>query len=489
MLYKKRRPAPSTPQRQRERKGPGVLVCAALCLGCVSSLATAATATLASDKPAPPPQSAARHALLPISVFTDVLGTDEAKALAALIRIEQNGHESSVAMLIDMIYRVPNRRVLVQLIALIEKTTGQKFDGDVNALYEWLWSAERPVHPDYSEFRAGLHAAVDPRFREYFENHPKAIIRLDEIRWGGVRRDGIPPLKNPKMIAAREASWLGDDNIVFGVAINGDVRAYPKRILAWHEMVKDRIGGMELAGVYCTLCGALVLYEVTVNGVQHELGTSGFLYRSNKLMYDHATKSLWSTLTGSPVVGPLVGKGIELKSLYVVTTTWKEWRTRHTNTQVLSLDTGYQRDYGEGVAYRDYFGTDQLMFSVPRRDDRLPNKAEVLALRLPQVPNETLAIAADFLATRPVYQARLGKVNMVVLTDASGANRVYESKDVMFASWDNTATVRDTQGKAWQMDEARLAGPNGEIFKRLPAHRAFWFGWHAAFPDTRLIKS
>ena len=110
-------------------------------------------------------------------------------------------------------------------------------------------------------------------------------------------------------------------------------------------------------------------------------------------------------------------------------------------------------------------------------------------MRLPQVPNETLAIAADFLATRPVYQARLGKVNMVVLTDASGANRVYESKDVMFASWDNTATVRDTQGKAWQMDEARLAGPNGEIFKRLPAHRAFWFGWHAAFPDTRLIKS
>lgn len=489
MAYKNQRPTPSIPQRQRVGKGASVLVCAALCLGGVSGMATAATATLVSDKPAPPPQSAARQALLPLSVFTDVLGTDEAKALAALTRIEQNGHESSVAMLIDMIYRVPNRRVLVQLIALIEKTTGQKFDGDVNALYEWLWSAERPVHPEYSEFRAGLHASVDPRFREYFENHPKTIIRLDEIRWGGVRRDGIPPLKNPKMIAAREANWLGDDNIVFGVAINGDVRAYPKRILAWHEMVKDRIGGMELAGVYCTLCGALVLYDVTVNGVQHELGTSGFLYRSNKLMYDHATKSLWSTLTGSPVVGPLVGKGIELKSLYVVTTTWKEWRTRHPNTQVLSLDTGYQRDYGEGVAYRDYFGTDQLMFSVPKRDDRLPNKAEVLALRLPQVPNETLAIAADFLATRPVYQARLGKVNMVVLTDASGANRVYESKDVTFASWDNIATVRDTQGKAWQMDEARLAGPNGEVLKRLPAHRAFWFGWHAAFPDTRLIKS
>ncbi|HEY2929396.1 DUF3179 domain-containing (seleno)protein, partial [Piscinibacter sp.] len=222
--------------------------------------------------------------------------------------------------------------------------------------------------------------------------------------------------------------------------------------------------------------------------VQHELGTSGFLYRSNKLMYDHATKSLWSTMTGSPVVGPLVGKGIVLEPLYVVTTTWKEWRTRHPNTQVLSLDTGHQRDYSEGTAYRDYFATDRLMFGVPKRDERLPNKAEVLALRLPQVPGEALAIAADFLATRPVYHARIGNVNMVVLTDTSGANRVYESREVTIASWDRAAAARDSRGNIWRVDESRLTGPNGEILKRLPAHRAFWFGWHAAYPDTRLVK-
>ena len=295
------------------------------------------------------------------------------------------------------------------------------------------------------------------------------------------------------MLAAREATWLEDDHIVFGVAINGDVRAYPKRILAWHEMFKDRIGGLELAGVYCTLCGALVLYDVTSQGVQHELGTSGFLYRSNKLMYDHATKSLWSTLTGSPVLGPLVGKGITLKSLYVVTTTWKEWRTRHPTTQVLSLDTGHLRDYGEGVAYRRYFASDELMFNVPKTDARLPNKAEVLALRLPQTSplagGDTLAISAEFLATRPVYGVRLGNINLVVLTDASGANRVYESKDINFSSWDAKTQVLDAQGRPWQMDEAELRGPNGERLPRFAAHRAFWFGWHAAFPQTRLIKS
>ena len=462
------------------------VIASMLALACLSNPPAAAQAGTQQSQPAR--ATAARADPLPLAEFTAVIGDDEMKALAALARIEKNWRDSSAAMLIEMVYRVPSRRVLARVISLIEKVSGRPFDGDVGTWYEWLWSAERAVHPDYARFKALLYAPIDPRFSEYFEGRPKAIIRLDEIRWGGVRRDGIPPLKNPKMISAREAIWLQDDNIVFGVAINGDVRAYPKRILAWHEMFKDRIAGRELAGVYCTLCGALVLYDVTVNGVQHELGTSGFLYRSNKLMYDHATKSLWSTLTGTPVVGALVGQGITLEPLYVVTTTWKEWRSRHPDTQVLSLDTGHRRDYSEGAAYRDYFATDRLMFNVPKRDDRLPNKAEVLALRLPQVAGETLAIAADFLVSRPVYHDRIGDVNLVVLTDPSGANRVYESRDVRLVSWDKVAAARDSRGRSWKMDEAALSGPNGETLKRLPAHRAFWFGWHAAYPTTRLVK-
>ena len=462
------------------------VIASMLALACVAS--SQAAAQLGAQQSQSVPPTAARAGDLPLAEFTAVIGDDETKALAALARIDENWRDSSAALLVEMVYRVPSRRVLARVISLIEKVSGRPFDGDVNAWYEWLWSAERPVHADYAQFKALLYAPIDPRFREYFEGRPAAIIRLDEIRWGGVRRDGIPPLKNPKMITAREASWLQDDNVVFGVAIDGDVRAYPKRILAWHEMFKDRIAGRQLAGVYCTLCGALVLYDVTVNGVQYELGTSGFLYRSNKLMYDQATKSLWSTLTGTPVVGSLVGQGIELKPLYVVTTTWKEWQSRHPDTQVLSLDTGYRRDYSEGAAYREYFATDRLMFNVPKPDDRLSNKAEVLALRLPQVPGVALAVAADFLASRPVYHDRIGDVNLVVLTDSSGANRVYESRGVTFVSWDNVAAARDSRGKSWRMDESSLTASNGETLKRLSAHRAFWFGWHAAYPTTRLVK-
>ena len=425
---------------------------------------------------------------LPLSVYTTVISDDEPIALAALTRIEKFADEASTAMLIEMVYQVSSRNVLEKLIALIEKKSGRAFNGDVNALYEWLWSSERPVHPDYAEFKSLLYSPIDARFNEYFSGKPKTLIRLDEVRWGGVVRDGIPPLKNPKMINASEAKWLKDDNVVFGVAINGDVRAYPKRILAWHEMFKDRIGGLELAGVYCTLCGALVLYDTTVDGVQYELGTSGFLYRSNKLMYDHATKSMWSTLNGSPVIGKLVGKNIKLKSLYVVTSTWKEWRLRHPDTKVLSLETGHARNYDEGAAYRDYFATDKLMFNVPKIDNRLANKAEVLALRPSQVTDEHLAIAADFLAAHPIYHTVMDKLNMVVLTDASGANRAYESKTYTFTSWDKTKLAVDSAGKTWKVKESQMTGPKGEVLMRISAHRAFWFGWYSAFPDTRLIK-
>ncbi|MBI3375354.1 MAG: DUF3179 domain-containing protein [Betaproteobacteria bacterium] len=426
--------------------------------------------------------------MLPLEVFYGLLNENPAAAEVSLKRIGAGWRREYAAMMLETVGFVPSRDVQRGMLSLLGQVSGRPFGGGLDDWYRWLWSMEPAPHPDYAEFKAGLYEQVDPRFREYFAKRPKALIRLDEIRWGGVWRDGIPPLANPKMIPAREARYLAEDNIVFGVAIDGEARAYPKRILAWHEMVKDTIAGRPLNGVYCTLCGAMIVYDVTVDGVHHELGTSGFLYRSNKLMYDHATKSLWSTLTGTPVVGPLAGTGIELQLLHVVTTTWKEWKKRHPQTLVLSLDTGHQRDYSEGAAYREYFATDRLMFGVPSPDSRLSNKAEVLALRFAAAPGEPLAIAADFLRANRVHHDRLGPQEFVVLTDASGANRVYASASVRFASWDGDALARDRSGRAWKVGEDALTRPGGAALKRLPAHRAFWFGWHAAFPGTRLVK-
>jgi hypothetical protein len=188
------------------------------------------------------------------------------------------------------------------------------------------------------------------------------------------------------------------------------------------------------------------------------------------------------------VVGPLTNKGITLTPLHVVTSTWKAWRARHPTTQVLSLETGHDRDYSEGAAYRDYFATDKLMFNVPKLDLRLKNKAEVLALRSARAPYDPLAIAADFLVAHPVFHTRVGGRELVVFTDPSGANRVYQAREVRFVKWDGKASATDREGRVWKLTESELAAPGKNPLPRASAHRAFWFGWVAQFPATRLIK-
>ncbi|MEM1336108.1 MAG: DUF3179 domain-containing protein [Bacteroidota bacterium] len=375
-----------------------------------------------------------------------------------------------------------------KLINLLEEKTQQEYGSDFEQWFQWIWNRDAQYTPEYHSFKAALHKRIDPRFENYFLGRAQqSTIRLDEVRWGGVLQDGIPPLRNPKMIPASEAKYLRDSATVFGIAVNGDVRAYPKQVLAWHELFTDKIGGIQLAGVYCTLCGTVILYKTEDQGIHHQLGTSGFLYRSNKLMYDKATQSLWSTLEGKPVIGPLVGKGITLEYLSVVTTTWGEWKERHPNTQVLSLDTGFRRDYREGVAYQDYFATDKLMFSVPELDNRLKNKDEILAIRSPEVPEQNLAISSTFLQGHPIYQDKLGNLPFTVFTDTSGAHRVFKTGALHFNHYDGKSTAIDNTGVSWTIKENAMVSKQRRL-DRLESHNAFWFGYQAAFPNVKLIQ-
>jgi len=422
------------------------------------------------------------------ALFLGLLAGQPGQSSALIELIDANWHPGMVPMVLETYRFTRDMKISKALFDVMEKHTGQTFRFNHDAWLQWLWKQPENRHPAYASFKSLLYRNIDPKFAEYFDEARSTTVRLDEIRWGGVKQDGIPPLRYPKMIAASEATYLGDDDVVFGVKYGGDARAYPKRILAWHEMFVDTIDGVEYAGVYCTLCGAVILYKTHLDGVRHGLGTSGFLYRSNKVMYDADTQSLWSTTKGVPFVGPLVGKDIALERSFVVTSTWGEWRRRHPQSQVLSLDTGHNRDYDEGVAYKSYFSSDELMFDVPGEDARLANKAEILALQFPDAPDDTMAISADFLAGRPVYATTLGKHSLVVLTDSSGANRVYEIADVEFATYDGDVTVTDSTGGVWRLSEANLKGPDGAEFSRVPAHRAFWFGWRAAHPNTNLVK-
>lgn len=432
-----------------------------------------------------PPQASSPA---PIEVFILAAGSDAGEADRALERLASAWKDSYTPILIDLARFLPRAqrfssgtetlavdpeaglpqqfpaanapvppgaRARARIIRFLERQTGQRFGDDLGRWREWMWALPYDPHPDYARFKGELYARVDPRMRGFFPAGVRADIRLDEIDWGGVGVNGIPPLVQPTAIPAADATYLDDDHIVFGVVVNGAARAYPRRILAWHEMARDTLGGVDLAVVYCTLCGTVIPYESRVGGRTVTLGTSGLLYRSNKLMFDEETGTLWATLTGRPAVGPLVGTDLRLTAHPVVTTTWGEWRREHPGTTVLSIETGHDRDYREGAAYRDYFATDRLMFRVPRVDRRLKNKDEVLGLLVPARGGGMQAAAFDvrMLASRRRFEVEIEGQTFVIETSEKGANRVYDA--------------------------------SGE---RVTAFRAFWFGWYAQFPETLLFK-
>ncbi|MFN8061114.1 MAG: DUF3179 domain-containing (seleno)protein [Vicinamibacterales bacterium] len=382
----------------------------------------------------------------------------------------------------------PGADIRRRLIDFLARQTGQRFDDDLRAWRRWMWSLPAAPHPEYAAFKAEVYGRLDPAFRRFFKDATHARIRLDEIDWGGVGVNGIPPLRRPKHVSPSEASWLRDNHIVFGIEVNGEARAYPKRILAWHEMATDSLGGVDVTVVYCTLCGTVIPYESSVGGRRFTFGTSGLLYRSNKLMFDEETSSLWSALEGVPVVGPLAASDLRLPFHSVVTTTWAEWKRDHPSTTVVSIETGYERDYAEGAAYREYFATDRIMFEVPVSDTRLKNKAEVLAVRTggPDPSTPPLAIAVERLRREPVFNIDIGGYRLVVVTSPGGTNRVFQRNAETFSG--TSHDIRDAGGRRWTVTRDALVSEDGARLAAVPTHRAFWFGWVAQFPDTMLVR-
>ena len=227
-------------------------------------------------------------------------------------------------------------------------------------------------------------------------------------------------------------------------------------------------------------------------------GTSGLLYLSNKLMYDRKTNTLWRQFTGEPVVGPLAGSGIRLSIFPVVVTHWHEWVTAHPDTTVLDIETGiypssdYSPEGDPGSFYYDYFNSPDTMFPVWRRSSLLDTKTVVLGLR---VEGQAKAYPLDKLAESVVVNDELGGEALVIVTDPeAGAARAYHRGDFNFeahpaeAGDQGTLFLLDQGNNRWQVtEEALLNAENPSLrLERLPGHMAFWFGWYASFPLTRV---
>ena len=396
----------------------------------------------------------------------------------ALSQLSQRGNpDVAAALILAMRFRANPRPIAAALGEII----GQDITGWQDAM---LWQEANPdivPHASFRDLKLDLFKRIDPSFMRFLGGERSARenmkIRLEEITWGGVYVDGIPSLDNPAMISAARAGYMQDDDLVFGVKINGDTRAYPLRIMGWHEMFNDTIGGVPVALAYCTLCGSGILFETQIEGRAEPLvfGSSGFLYRSNKLMFDRQTDSLWNQFTGEPVSGPLVAADITLKILPVAITSWAKWQASNPDTQVLSLSTGFNRNYGSGVVYSDYFSSPDLMFPAIVRDESvLQRKDYVFGIR-EFASAKAWPITA--FADKRVINDAMGNKPLVLIGDAATRSvRAYARGTQVFERGDTPDQLRDGQ-TTWQITEEALSAPDGTRLPRVAGHISYWFAW------------
>ncbi len=270
-----------------------------------------------------------------------------------------------------------------------------------------------------------------------------SLVSPEEIIAGGPPKDGIPTLTHPIVESADIAdTWLAADDAILGIIIHGHARAYPIRILNWHEIVNDTIDGQALVITYCPLCGSGMAFD------SHDIfGVSGLLYQSDVLLYDKKSESLWSQIGMQAITGPRSGE--RLMPLPVTYTDWKHWRNRYPRTTVLSRHTGFKRRYDINP-YAAYARQPQLYFPIRRHDTRLPDKAWVIAL------------------------------------SRNGHHKAWHLPHLL---------QQGTHSENWHGLPIRFIVEAGEVRlidahdgALLPAVRLYWFAWSAFHPDSELAR-
>lgn len=313
-----------------------------------------------------------------------------------------------------------------------------------------------PAYPGYLEDKRRIFTQFAPAWEPLFV---EGQIDWRLVSWGGVQIDNrpfdttddlcncIPAADNPQVTSAAEATWLDDDDIVFGIELNGEARAYPRQIMEVREMVNDTLGGRDLGIPYCTLCGAAQAWftDDLSDGVERPvLRTSGMLIRSNKVMYDLVTMSVFDTFKGHAVTGPLADKGVALKQATVITTDWGTWKETYPDTTVLAeyLSLGRNPDFRNG---RDANGP---IFPVGDTDPRLPVHEDVIGVIAPSGQPYAFQRTAAIAALSAGQEVTVDGLTLELV--AGGV---------------------------------RAKGTDGAD---LGSHEAFWFAWSQFHPTTEL---
>lgn len=334
---------------------------------------------------------------------------------------------------------------------------------------------------------------------------PPPLIDTSDIASGGPPPDGIPPVDNPVFESVGEVTWLAEKEPVVVIEIGDDARAYPLQVMTWHEIVNDTVGGTPVSVTFCPLCNTAYGYErPEVNGEPTTFGTSGKLYKSNLVMYDRASESLWPQAMGEAVVGPLTGARLERIPTQIAS--WSDFRSQFPNGKVLSRDTGFERRYGDNP-YPGYDDIDSEPFLFTEEvDGRLAAVERILGVEegaeVVAFPYFKLSEFGDGEASA-VNENVAGRQIVVFWTSGTAsaldAEKIVSSRDVgAAAAFDRkvggrTLTfegvggeIRDAQTlSTWNIFGKATSGElKGTKLQPIDHHDSFWFDWAAFHPDT-----
>ncbi len=211
----------------------------------------------------------------------------------------------------------------------------------------------------------------------------RTAISFDEILSGGPPRDGIPAIDEPKFAKASAVTDIPDREPVIQFGLGDDVRAYPLRVLTWHEIANDVVAGIAVAVTYCPLCNAALVFDRRLDGEVLDFGTTGKLRHSDLVMYDRQTETWWQQFTGKAIIGELTGKKLKLLPSRIVA--FGVFRDAHPNGLVLIPNDPDFRDYGRNP-YASYdTAAAPFLFQGDLPQD-IPAMAHVVVVRTEREP-------------------------------------------------------------------------------------------------------
>jgi hypothetical protein len=318
-------------------------------------------------------------------------------------------------------------------------------------------------------------------------------------------RDGIPALDDPKYISPEEAAaWLAGVEPVIAFEQNGDARAYPLQIMTYHEIVNDMVGDLPVTVTFCPLCNSAIVFDRRLGGEVYDFGTSGWLRRSDLVMYDRQTESLWQQFTGEGIVGELAGEQLTFLPSSIVS--FDDFREAFPDGLILSRETGHQRPYGQNpYPGYDRIGENPFAFlDVP--DGRLAAMERVITVSLDDVdvayPLTTLFEAGvihdnqagqDLVIFHEGGTASALDMPIIQMGADVGATGVFDpnlnGEKLTFLKDDDT--IKDEQtGSKWNILGQATDGPlAGDALAPLVHGDHFWFAWAAFQPETIIFGS